>query len=699
MYAAAIMMALLGASALAPARASPVSAGNATATTTNACASVSALSAALAQASARSIRVPASLAHDCLQSVPMDRRNATRLVNSYQQFYQFQSSLAFIKILRPHNVGKGVYKGEYDFQLALYEVVVRVRDDHTSYLPDLLGGAFLFPIPVHLSSVSRDGVELPQIYVPGDVYPKRNQSSPRYLEELASKERGQDHDSNYNAVLTDLITLGLPGWAGGSAVLNAYHGPTTSLKFDNGTTRIFDNSARVVGDLTGVDSGTALYSRFCVSKPPASTPDGTEVTKQSRLPSPFGYPAAVARHSSNAIAGYFLDGNHSDVAVLRIDNFSPWIDSRDILAGMQEFQKVVIDFLARCRTDGKTRLIVDVQSNSGGVPDAEYDLFKQLFPTTHPYEASVTRATPAIKAITQSSHEIYQGKLGPDGTVSSDDIWLWLNPFQIFQLIAADGTNFGSLDSYLGGAELNSDKFTALAQDNLTTPADGRLFGINITGYGRPAGYSEPPFAVENVIVLSNGICASACDSFLEQTWTELWMNFVVVGGRPRHAPMTAAGSTKGGNILAYYWLNETIAGIKSALSGAPDKLKAFTDVVSLDMYALERASNGSYPTINARSIIRHHDGSGVPTHFLYDEAQCRMFLTAWDLFSPVGLWKRVADAAFRNASVCSPTKPTSNGAGVPLVRRARPGHPSGKDAISGASNSTALAARSAQPP
>ena len=101
-----------------------------------------------------------------------------------------------------------------------------------------------------------------------------------------------------------------------------------------------------------------------------------------------------------------------------------------------------------------------------------------------------------------------------------------------------------SFDQFYGPYSFANDTFTAPAQANLSTGAGGRQSGMEITGYGRPA--QPQVFATQNVVVLTNGDCISMCHSFVEQTRTELGMNFVTVGGRPQYGQMQAAGGTRG---------------------------------------------------------------------------------------------------------------------------------------------------------
>ena len=64
------------------------------------------------------------------------------------------------------NVDAGVYQNEYDFEAAVGAVIIAAHDGHLS----VDGGAlavFSFGSPYAISSVSLDGVQIPQVYLTG----------------------------------------------------------------------------------------------------------------------------------------------------------------------------------------------------------------------------------------------------------------------------------------------------------------------------------------------------------------------------------------------------------------------------------------------------------------------------------------------------------------------------------------------------
>lgn len=65
-------------------------------------------------------------------------------------------------------VQSNAYVNEIAFQEDLYQITALAHDGHFSFYPDLLTRVMHFGRPHALVSVSRDGIELPQIYVFGN---------------------------------------------------------------------------------------------------------------------------------------------------------------------------------------------------------------------------------------------------------------------------------------------------------------------------------------------------------------------------------------------------------------------------------------------------------------------------------------------------------------------------------------------------
>lgn len=61
-------------------------------------------------------------------------------------------------------IDNGVYKNQYQYEVAVQRVVHAAHDDHLDLVSGILG-AFTFGAPLDIASVSLDGIELPKPYV------------------------------------------------------------------------------------------------------------------------------------------------------------------------------------------------------------------------------------------------------------------------------------------------------------------------------------------------------------------------------------------------------------------------------------------------------------------------------------------------------------------------------------------------------
>ena len=110
--------------------------------------------------------------------------DALKLIDGMVPFLQFQSTLGFLQAppngypLPPtdilggvqkvrDNVVKGSYKGEYDFQLDLWDTLNSAHDGHLSWKGDALDSVLKYEVGWDVVSVSSDGKALPSVYLLG----------------------------------------------------------------------------------------------------------------------------------------------------------------------------------------------------------------------------------------------------------------------------------------------------------------------------------------------------------------------------------------------------------------------------------------------------------------------------------------------------------------------------------------------------
>jgi hypothetical protein len=577
------------------------------------------------------------------------------------------------------------------FGFALYTLLQSTHDGHFVFIPDSVGGVFNWGRPVALVSVSEDGKSLPVPYVYQDVVAEslgkagykashivkiNGQDATTYLKNWAQYGSLQDRDALYNVVFYQLaqVSLGTTASAmgtftGGGRGRWVYPGPTTKLTFANGTSVTYTNFARILTPFTGVHSGEDLYRlKFAIpaspsaspaatssaSASPTSTPTATSTPVPTPTPAP-GYPPPVIRQINNLIAGYYIDApGYEDVAVLAVPSFVG-SSSAEI-----SFQRTGQKFLAAARAAGKTKLIIDVSANGGGTILQGYDLFKQLFPMLEPYAAADRfRAFESTNLIGEIFSQI-------SGTVprtldQSNDTLVEIEGDIVSSVFnyrtdeTTDGKPFRSWKQKFGPNHIHNDNFTNLFRWNLSdvlTPYNSG--GIYVTGYGPNQTQLVQPFANGNVVVMTDGYCASTCTIFSELMQKVAGVKYIAMGGRPLPGITQAIGGVKGTNDLPWDYI-QYIAQL--AIADSPPSQQARLNKTELgDYYSnipFERAANNTAYNVNFRDGIRKGDPTNTPLQFVYEAADCRILYTKAMTVDATAQWKAVADSTWGKKTAC----------------------------------------------
>lgn len=189
-----------------------------------------------------------------------------------------------------------------------------------------------------------------------------DQQAVSFLTSIAQQQRLQDPDAAYNVVMYQLAQAELGSFGTFFGMTGSPTTPQTKLTFENGTTAVFNNVARVRQNFTGVDSGQAFYSKFCNGQSLSTTATDSmtssvvtmpTATAKPTAPPRLMYPSAQAISPQGSLAGYFVNSTGmEDVAVLSINAFEE-----------QEAQNTLTKFLDACRANKKQKLIIDVQAN------------------------------------------------------------------------------------------------------------------------------------------------------------------------------------------------------------------------------------------------------------------------------------------------------------------------------------------------
>jgi hypothetical protein len=126
----------------------------------------------------------ASLAYECLTSVPFNPAVATRFLQYYNDTLQFQSTLTYLKspptsYQQPgvdllggmenlqQGISNGIFPNQYEFEAALQTLLYAAHDGHVDLIAGILA-AFSFASSYDIVSLSIDGVQLPKVYLAGN---------------------------------------------------------------------------------------------------------------------------------------------------------------------------------------------------------------------------------------------------------------------------------------------------------------------------------------------------------------------------------------------------------------------------------------------------------------------------------------------------------------------------------------------------
>lgn len=215
-------------------------------------------------------------------------------------------------------------------------------------------------------------------------------------------------------------------------------------------------------------------------------------------------------------------------------------------------------------------------------------------------------------------------------------------------LNAATGQNFTSWPEFFGPHPDNGDFFTTPQRNNLSsiifdenaTGDNDRSNGIIVFGFANRTSTSAPPYDAQQIVLLTDAFCSSACATFVELMHHQAGVRTVVAGGRPEFGPMQAVGGTRGAQSYTSVDLDQDIQ-VAEILN---------TSVANV----LPDRSVGNFLNFvefNIKDAIR--PGENFPQQFAYEPATCRIFYTQHTVYNYLNLWSYVVDAIWRNPSLC----------------------------------------------
>ncbi|KAL8924176.1 MAG: hypothetical protein Q9172_002798 [Xanthocarpia lactea] len=589
-------------------------------------------------------------AYNCLASAPFDQDTAL-------QFLQFQSTQAYLKnppseYQQPpvdlfgrlanirSQVNAGQFRNEYDFEVAVQKLILATHDAHINLGYGILS-IFTFGSPYGLvsdnlmSSAASDIQYVLSTFEGSSVfYPGANISF--------KFENGSD--------------TGTFPWL---AQFSIFGDPENAPLITTGQ-ELFDCDNVGFCNSTALDSSATIDTLDSAdsSSSPSSTGGDSDsslspsVTSTDDVPATvtgwdhIAYPTdpIVAQPDLDEVNGGVLTGyvlNDGVTAILSIPSFV--VNSENAVS----FSTTVQDFLIKSKAAGCTRVIIDVQENTGGGDPLATDTFKQFIPSIDPFGAARMCAHDYADALGTTFTEYYETHTQEELDDPEDDfdyLSLSANVWVATDYLNAEtGRNFSSWPEYFGPHAQRGDLFTTVQRDNLSTPiVTEAAAGLVVYGYANRTINTTRPFAAGDVIILSDAWCSSACARFVEMMHHEGGARTVVTGGQPVTGPMQTIGGSKGAQSYDAFSLDNDIDVAVQFNFSVQGQLPQGRDDVDF-IYA--------YAGFNLKDSIRK--GEETPLQFIYEPADCRIFYTQNTVYNYINLWNYVIDAVYRNPSLC----------------------------------------------
>ncbi|KAI1351610.1 hypothetical protein F5Y01DRAFT_314578 [Xylaria sp. FL0043] len=660
----------------------------------------------------------ASLAYECLTSVPFNPAVAVRLIKYYNDTLEFQSTVELLKNppmgyqqpsvdlrrglqLIQDAAASSSFANQYEFEVALQRLIMAAHDSHL-YLSAGILTAFTFASPFDIVSLSIDGLETPKVYILDDVVASNSftlyqppaiefindENVTSYLERFAANQSfgAIEPHTDWNQLMFSFaqdIQGQLNVFRG---IAPFYFGDTMTLQFENGTSVTRSNLGVYwsQGPTGPLETGGDFYNFFVLGLFPASfdltaestvTPpvgNDTETTApvETSLPAPtavswnsIAYPKIpdVAAPDLGPLGGGFVSGeltfnilmsfelltiysqplgyfiNSSSLAVLSIPSFD------EFGTVLQTTQQTVNDFILRGKQAGLQKVVIDLQQNTGGQVLLAIDTFKRFFPGIEPFSGSQMRASNPSDVMGRTLTEYFDqlDTTDPDYPIFAVDEWV-----SSTRLNAQTGSNFTSWDEFFGPVTSENNVVTGTQRFNLSSTVfvENSIQDENFTLDSTTKGTSAPPWEAEDIIILTDGVCGSACALFVEMMHHEAGVRVVTVGGRPVPGPMQGVGNTRGARLMSTSILDNNIGVVQEILGSSPDANFLPNRTEALDVFVLDGG-------VNLRDQVRK--GETIPLQFVYEAADCRIYYTPQTILNYTALWISAANAMAADPPLC----------------------------------------------
>ncbi|KAL9048538.1 MAG: hypothetical protein Q9162_007667 [Coniocarpon cinnabarinum] len=366
------------------------------------------------------------------------------------------------------------------------------------------------------------------------------------------------------------------------------------------------------------------------------------------------------------VSGYFLHGSRT--GVLSIPSFDMNNEA------VSSFSYAIGNFTQRAQETGMKRIVIDLQQNDGGDMLLAVDAFKHFFPSTDVYGGSRTRSTKEIDMLGYTLTQYFEPYLRNQSAFNtSATIGLIDDPWCVLNIVNPEsGKYFTSWDEFKGPIASYGDLYTKMQQYNFSNPlfdsaavtdsdddtseddsddeSDGTTTDagdpppLQFIPYGYTPGFQppSPPFAAEDIVILTDTACASTCAMFVELMHHVAGVKTITVGGLPQPGPIQAVGGTRGAQLYSNFDIDSDISVSAIINDTATALLPSNRDDLNFTVTQI---------TINLKDQVRSNED--FPLQFEYAAADCRFFWTQASLNNFTELWSYAAAATWDNKSLC----------------------------------------------
>ena len=626
------------------------------------------------------------------------------------------------------------YDGQYDFDVDLLSIFIDAHDTHFSASLGVMG-LFAWILPDTLVSVSSDGEKLPEVFAKSDVLRDVEGASPiveiedesvfTYLQKYAARTAATgslDPHGDWNLLMwspayqfnrwgaLDEVSY----WPGFFEMTTVYNGESLSGRFANGSSFEWKYQAGSVQELDNftLESPWEIaqnLARNLKTAPLSNTPGRLKVRRDedSLTPSDIAkggeydgrrnltsvplphYPDDPIVIQSDLGQGGLASGyllSDDSVGVLSLPSFFELL-----LEGESSIATMVEEFIEKCKDAGAKKIVIDVSGNTGGDVLLSYVTFKLFFPNTYPSLLFRGRASSEINTIGSIATKLYELDRDADFDEDIEDLLSYLpDAYEAVESaiglassnsVTEEGEAWPSWEDFYGPVEANGDTFTNLATYNFTYLLETWLRGRYVSLFDRSGGEREQPWDAEDIVLLDDGSCGSACSLFSEMVRIDAGVRVVAVGGIPKNGPMQAMMGTRGGNVASWLQLSSLVSPWDDAHDfSSSDLVDKFMEEAGVTKDDIEKLPPGIYEedvsldirggSVNLLDVVRP-DSPKDPLQFAYQAADCRLFYTAEMMRDVTQLWLAAAEIAEGDFSACVPGSTNAPGVsgGKPVMK------------------------------